>query len=259
MSEIVVVQPQRLGDRCEHLGGGVVVATLFEADQVVDADPRKGRQFCPPEPGRTPPRRGRQPDVSRTDRLATGTQEPAELAIDHGHHSAWRRGAQHGPGGTSLEAASPPAADSPMIDDMTDTVLTQLPLKPGSWALDAAHARVGFAVRHLGVAKVRGRFDDIDAKLTVGATPEETAVEATIGIASIDTGNRDRDADVLSAELLDVELGGIADFFDGTRHAGFEARGELRRKDFGIDFGPLNALLGDAVKIALDLEFIEPS
>ena len=185
-----------------------------------------------------------------------------------------------------------------MIDVMTDTTITQLPLKPGTWALDTAHARVGFAVRHLGVAKVRGLFADVDATLSIGNTVEETAVEATIGIASIDTGNADRDAHVLSAELLDVaqrptmtfrstgvrggadewvldghltigevtrpiafdiELGGVADFFDGTRHAGFEATGELRRKDFGIDFGALNPLLGDVVKIQLDLEFIEPA
>ena len=32
-----------------------------------------------------------------------------------------------------------------MIDVMTDTTITQLPLKPGTWALDTAHARVGFA------------------------------------------------------------------------------------------------------------------
>ena len=185
-----------------------------------------------------------------------------------------------------------------MIDGMTDTTITQLPLKPGTWALDAMHAQVGFAARHLGVAKVRGRFADVDATLTIGTTVEETAVEATIGVASIDTGNSDRDAHVLSADLLDVErrptmtfrstgvrggaddwvldgdltigdvtrpialdveLGGVADFVDGTRRAGFEAKGELRRKDFGIDFGPLNALLGDVVKIELDLEFIEPS
>ena len=185
-----------------------------------------------------------------------------------------------------------------MIDRMTDITLTQLPLKPGTWALDTAHARVGFAIRHLGVAKVRGLFADVDATLTIGATVDETAIEATIGIASIDTGNADRDAHVLSAELLDVErrptmafrstgvrevagewalegdltigdvtrpitfdveLGGIADYFDGTRHAGFEATGELRRKDFGIDFGAINPLLGDVVKIELDLEFVEPS
>jgi polyisoprenoid-binding protein YceI len=180
---------------------------------------------------------------------------------------------------------------------MTETTTTQLPLKPGEWALDTAHAQVGFAIRHLGVAKVRGRFADVDAKLIVGTSPEDTAVEATVALATIDTGNADRDAHVRSPELLDVasrptmafrssgvrpngdawvldgdltigdvtrplsldvELGGIADFVDGTRHAGFEAIGEVRRKDFGLDFGPLGAFLGDVVKIELDLEFIEP-
>ncbi|MGH3475522.1 MAG: YceI family protein [Pseudonocardiaceae bacterium] len=48
-------------------------------------------------------------------------------------------------------------------------------------------------------------------------------------------------------------------FFDGTRHAGFEAAGEIRRKDFGLGFGALGAMLGDVVTIELDLEFIEPS
>ena len=58
---------------------------------------------------------------------------------------------------------------------------------------------------------------------------------------------------------LDVELGGVEDFFDGTRHAGFEATGELRRKDFGLDFGAGGSLLGDVVKIELDLQFVEPA
>jgi polyisoprenoid-binding protein YceI len=57
---------------------------------------------------------------------------------------------------------------------------------------------------------------------------------------------------------FDVEFGGIADFVDGTRHAGFEATGELRRKDFGLGFGPLGTFLGDVVKIDLDFEFVEP-
>ncbi|MGH3917467.1 MAG: hypothetical protein ACRDRY_14605 [Pseudonocardiaceae bacterium] len=33
----------------------------------------------------------------------------------------------------------------------------------------------------------------------------------------------------------------------------------MRRKDFGLGFGALGAMLGDVVTIELDLEFIEPS
>jgi polyisoprenoid-binding protein YceI len=178
------------------------------------------------------------------------------------------------------------------------TTSTNLPLKPGSWALDKAHARVGFSIRHLGVSKVRGYFADVDADLIVGSSLDDTMVKASIDLASIDTGNADRDAQVRSNQLLDVEqrptmrfqstgirgsgedwtldgdltigdvtkpisldveFGGVADVFDGTRHAGFEARGEIRRKDFELFFGPLDALLGQVVKLELDLEFIEPA
>ena len=54
----------------------------------------------------------------------------------------------------------------------TLTTTTDLPLEPGTWALDKAHARVGFAVRHLGVSKVRGFFADVDAELVVGSSLE---------------------------------------------------------------------------------------
>ncbi|HEX5946680.1 MAG TPA: YceI family protein [Acidimicrobiales bacterium] len=174
---------------------------------------------------------------------------------------------------------------------------SDLPLVPGRWTLDAAHSQVGFSIRHLGVSKVRGRFSDLEADLIVGPTAAASSVAATIAVASLDTGNADRDAHVLSDELLDatqrptlafrslavhgagsdwsvdgeltigdvtrpitldVELGGVEDFFDGSRHAGFEATAQLRRKDFGISFGAADAMLGDVVKIELDLQFVEP-
>ena len=182
---------------------------------------------------------------------------------------------------------------------MTTTAPSPVPpLVQGSWALDTAHTSVGFTIRHLGVAKVRGRFGDVAAELVIGRTLDDCEVTATVALASIDTGNADRDAHLRSAELLDVEhrptmsyrstqlrgegtnwtldgdltigdvtrpltlaveLGGVEDFFDGTRHAGFEATGEIRRADFGLGFGPLGAMLGDILKIELDLEFIEPA
>jgi polyisoprenoid-binding protein YceI len=156
---------------------------------------------------------------------------------------------------------------------------------------------VGFAIRHLGVSKVRGMFTDVDAELLVGDRVEATSVQATVALGSIDTGTAARDDHVRSPELLDVEqrptmtfrslavrgegaewtvdgeptiggvtrplvlaveLGGVEAFIDGRRHAGFEASGEVRRKDFGLGFGALGAMLGDVVKIELDLQFVEP-
>jgi polyisoprenoid-binding protein YceI len=154
------------------------------------------------------------------------------------------------------------------------TTNAALPLTPGSWALDTNHSSVGFAIRHLGVSKVRGRFGRFDVQLHVGETLDDSSLSATIDLASLDTGNGDRDAHVLSPDLLDVarrptmtfrsthitgsgndwavagdvtigdvtqplalavDFGGIEAFPGGPRHAGFEATGELRRKAFGID------------------------
>ena len=190
-----------------------------------------------------------------------------------------------------------PRRDTPAPTPAATTTAV-LPLEPGRWVLDQAHARVGFAARHMGLAKVRGVFTDVDAVLVVGPSPEHTTVEATIATASLDTGNEMRDANLrgealldverrptitfrstgitgadgewrLDGELtvgdvtgpisLDVEFAGVGEVFGGGRHAGFEARGELRRKDFGLSFGPLDPAVGRVVELTLDLEFVEPA
>ncbi|GAA2583519.1 YceI family protein [Actinomadura fulvescens] len=183
-----------------------------------------------------------------------------------------------------------------MTSNANNTTTTELPLKAGDWRLDPFHSAVGFSIRHLGISKVRGTFKEFEAGLVVGADLADSAVTATISLASIDTGNADRDAHVRSADLLDVErrpsmtfrsteisgqgedwimtgdltigevtrpvtlaveFGGVVEnAMDGSRHAGFEATGEIRRSDFGLKFAP--GMLGDVVKISLDMEFIEP-
>src|ERR1035437_6881839 len=79
-----------------------------------------------------------------------------------------------------------------------------LPLTPGHWVVDTNHSSIGFTIRHLGVSKVRGRFTRFDADVVVGETLDTTSVRATIDVASIDTANADRDAHVLSPDLIDV-------------------------------------------------------
>jgi polyisoprenoid-binding protein YceI len=68
--------------------------------------------------------------------------------------------------------------------------------------------------------------------------------------------------DVTRPVTLAVEFGGIEEFPGGPRHAGFEATTEIRRKEFGIDVamppGVATTLLGDRVKVEIDLQLVEP-
>src|SRR5258706_7481718 len=87
---------------------------------------------------------------------------------------------------------------------MTTQTNLSLPLAPGRWAVDTNHSSIGFSIRHLGVSKVRGRFTRFDADIVIGETLDTTTVRATVDIASIDTANADRDAHVLSPDIIDV-------------------------------------------------------
>ena len=42
-------------------------------------------------------------------------------------------------------------------------------LVPGVWAVDTSHSEIGFTARHLMVSKVRGRFTDYTATITIAA------------------------------------------------------------------------------------------
>ncbi len=77
--------------------------------------------------------------------------------------------------------------------------------QPGTWEIDGAHSSVGAVARHLMVAKVRGRFSRFSGSVTIGASPEESSVVATIDAASIDTADETRDAHLRSPDFLDVD------------------------------------------------------
>ena len=75
-----------------------------------------------------------------------------------------------------------------------------------TFAVDKAHSQVGFKVRHLGIANVRGSFQDYDA--TVRFDPEDLStlqVEATIAVSSIDTGIERRDNHLRSDDFFNAE------------------------------------------------------
>ena len=75
----------------------------------------------------------------------------------------------------------------------------------GVYDLDGAHTSVEFVGRHLMITKVRGRFNDVRGRITIGEEPENSHVEVEIGAASLSSGNDDRDTHLRSPDFFDVE------------------------------------------------------
>ncbi|MEA2379164.1 MAG: hypothetical protein QOI45_712 [Thermoleophilaceae bacterium] len=76
----------------------------------------------------------------------------------------------------------------------------------GTWKVDPAHSSVAFEVRHLMISTVRGHFREYDG--TVEADPDDPARSrawGTVKVASIDTGDPDRDAHLRSPDFFDAE------------------------------------------------------
>jgi polyisoprenoid-binding protein YceI len=75
-----------------------------------------------------------------------------------------------------------------------------------TWTIDPAHSSVEFAVRHLMITTVRGRFTGVKGTVTLDeADPAKSAVEVVIDAASIDTREPQRDTHLRSADFFDVD------------------------------------------------------
>ena len=73
------------------------------------------------------------------------------------------------------------------------------------WTVDPVHSNVEFAVRHLMISTVKGRFADVKGAIDLDlANPAAARLDVTIGVGSIDTRNADRDAHLRSADFFDA-------------------------------------------------------
>lgn len=146
----------------------------------------------------------------------------------------------------------------------------------GTWVIDPAHSSVGFAVRHL-MSRVRGRFTEFSGEIVVGETTDDSAVNATIELSSVDTGTEMRDNHLRTKDFFDVEqnpkmtfastgvraagetwvltgdltirdvtkaveielefLGVDPTGLQGEQRVGFDGRTTILRSDFGVSFG----------------------
>jgi polyisoprenoid-binding protein YceI len=73
------------------------------------------------------------------------------------------------------------------------------------YSVDAAHANVGFEVRHF-MSQVPGRFNDFQGTIEINRdNPEASSVQFTIQTASVDTRNEKRDDHLRSPDFFDVD------------------------------------------------------
>ena len=74
------------------------------------------------------------------------------------------------------------------------------------WQFDPYHTQVEFSAKHLGMMTVRGLFPELTATGFIDPDhPEASSVEVTIQTASIRTHNPQRDNDLRSSILLEVD------------------------------------------------------
>jgi polyisoprenoid-binding protein YceI len=86
---------------------------------------------------------------------------------------------------------------------MSATSITIEKVPAGTYNVDPAHSNVGFAVRHMGIASVRGSFHSFQG--TIDATGDAPVLEGTVEAASIDTNEENRDGHLKSPEFFDAE------------------------------------------------------
>jgi polyisoprenoid-binding protein YceI len=164
------------------------------------------------------------------------------------------------------------------------------------WTIDPVHTSVGFAVKHMMVSTVRGRFGAVRGSIDLDpAAPERSGAEIAIDAASVDTGMPTRDDHLRSADFFDAArfpeiefratrvhpLGGTRFRVDGdltirgTTHpialeaelsgtwgdrVGISARGAIDRKDFGLLWNRAieagGVMVGDTVTLELEFEAV---
>ena len=101
-----------------------------------------------------------------------------------------------------------------------------------TWTVDASHTEVGFAVRHLMISTVRGRFGAVTGTVVYNeADPSKSTVDVSVDITSIDTRTEARDNHLRSADFFDVENHPTMHFvgkrINGDINGEFELVGDL--------------------------------
>ncbi|NBE56824.1 YceI family protein [Streptomyces boluensis] len=99
-------------------------------------------------------------------------------------------------GDLSLQVAAPPS----------------LP-QPGEWEMEPMHSSIAFTARHIGLARIHGRFNTFAGAIRIAERMEQSAMHVVIDASSIDTNVKMRDDHLRSADFLDVERYPTLEFY----------------------------------------------
>jgi len=83
---------------------------------------------------------------------------------------------------------------------LAENPVTAIPA--GTWQIDPAHSSVEFEIRHLGLAKVKGRAPIVEGTIVGGAEP---SVQGTVDVSSITTFDESRDGHLQSPDFFDTQ------------------------------------------------------
>ena len=183
---------------------------------------------------------------------------------------------------------------------MTDTTTTIRTVQGveypavGTYDIDVSHTRVGFAVRHMAVSKVRGEFQEFAGTLELGEDPGDSKIEFTIQAGSVDTHDENRDNHLRTSDFFDTEhhpvwtftstairpvtatewhvdgdltirgvtrqvtldatLEGVVKDPYGNHRVGFSATTSIVRDDFGVSFNGVMEAGGVVVSKKVDID-----
>jgi polyisoprenoid-binding protein YceI len=163
-----------------------------------------------------------------------------------------------------------------------------------TWKIDPAHSSVNFEISHLAVSHVHGSLTNVSGVVELNDKDlTKSSVEATIDTTSVSTGvvmrdntlksdnffnvqkypqirfkssslKRDNGTVQLLGDLtlngvtrlvtLDLEGPSLPQTIGGKTISGFSATCLIRRRDFSFGASKFNAVVGDDVKLTIDVE-----
>ena len=170
-----------------------------------------------------------------------------------------------------------------------------------NWIIDPAHSEIHFKVKHLVITTVTGSFREFSGKVVADEDFSNATIEFEATTGSINTNNEQRDSHLKSADFfesekfpkltfvssrltkknddefelegnltikdvtktvtLNVEYSGTAKDPWGNIKAGFEVKGKLNRKDFGLTWNALTeaggAVVSDEVKLLANIQLVK--